>query len=1311
MTRKTGIKFLTAIFLTAFLIWTAAAVIIPRVLDLDSYKPRILSLLEKSLQRQVTYETASFSRQLIPAFVIKGLTIKEKTGGTNLLTVDRLTFRLALLPLIHKEVRLGGIVLDRPLLTLARNQAGVLSISDLFSGEPSAYDLQVSDIQVKNGSIHFTDHLRGGEVILTSLEKLDLQVNGLTRGGTTGFKLSTLLQAQGERAEISLAGKVEIPPREVPFMDAKLEGAFSVKNLDAGRYWPYYGRFLPFERIQGRLDIEGGVFKGNLHEFATKGSLSLRDLRLNYPAVFREPLTPRQIVLGYDLEVTAKKISAKSLDLKIDGLQVKGNGDFADIHGTDPRLTVQVSSAPFRLEEIRNYIPYGIIPRGTADFIEQHIKGGIFRLNEGRLDGRISQIAHMDQGSNYNALLIRASVDNGVMTFGPQVPLLSAIKGGLEFRGKDFNLSGLTGKFGESPFSLDGKIADYPLVTPASYPFTLSMIPSAAEVAWLLRQEKPGQMVFNGPSLLLLSGAGTAADFRLNGSWDLSRADYRFAQLLHKPSGLANRISFNGGLGATEARLTELHYILPSLDVTANATYRYAAKVPLSVAVATNQFDVTALTVFPALAAYQPLGRLQAAVTAAGNPAAFDSFQLQGGVTLAEFSLRPAAQLPPLSHLNGTINLSAAGAETNQLTGKLGTSDFIAKVSLSGFAQPLVKLDVSFLALQLSDLGYRSPGEEPVLENLAAKVSLQDGQLTIASLTGQVKRTSFALQGELLDFTKPKITLRASFPFLRAEDLLLFSGLQPASGSPGKPGTIALKLQVAADAGTVREIPFTRLTAELSSQGNQLGIQAVSLGILGGSVSANGRIELDSAGGPAYQAEYRLDQVDAGQFLQAVGGEQSVTGKLSATGAVSVRGSSPAELRKSIALSAKLHLQDGVINSPVVPGEKIPYSKVDTDLEFSKGVLTVQNLNAGIFGGTVSGSGTAELDSAGGPRYEAEYRLDQLDAGQFLQAVSGEQYVTGQLTAAGAVTMQGSSPAELKKSVRVTGKIELTSGKLFIAAAAGAEQGRVVPFKAVQGRFSFESRQLTARSVRIDIFDGIVFADGSADFTIPHEPGYQASFHIESIDAARLDEALGFQSDFSGRLEMEGELAARGGNPDALRKSVQGAFEIHFKKGVINKFGFVSKIFSILNVSQLFALRLPDMVSTGMPYDSINGSFIAKNGIFSTSDLALDSPSINLTVVGKSDTVRKEIDLLCAVQPLQTLSMIVSRIPVIGWLLTGGNKSFLVTYYEAKGSWNDPMVTGRNMATLPGGVYNVFKRVYNLPENMITNTGSVFLGN
>jgi uncharacterized protein YhdP len=130
-----------------------------------------------------------------------------------------------------------------------------------------------------------------------------------------------------------------------------------------------------------------------------------------------------------------------------------------------------------------------------------------------------------------------------------------------------------------------------------------------------------------------------------------------------------------------------------------------------------------------------------------------------------------------------------------------------------------------------------------------------------------------------------------------------------------------------------------------------------------------------------------------------------------------------------------------------------------------------------------------------------------------------------------------------------------------------------------------------------------------------------------------------------------------------------------------------------------------------MPYNAIDGKFSLADGISSTSDLSINSSSLNMKIVGSSDMVRKEIDLTVAVQPLQTVGKIVGRIPVIGWILTGGDRRFLVTYYKAKGNWHDPKVSSTNISTLPEGVYNIFKRTFMLPEKMITDTNKVILGN
>jgi len=71
---------------------------------------------------------------------------------------------------------------------------------------------------------------------------------------------------------------------------------------------------------------------------------------------------------------------------------------------------------------------------------------------------------------------------------------------------------------------------------------------------------------------------------------------------------------------------------------------------------------------------------------------------------------------------------------------------------------------------------------------------------------------------------------------------------------------------------------------------------------------------------------------------------------------------------------------------------------------------------------------------------------------------------------------------------------------------------------------------------------------------------------------------------------------------------------------------------------------------------------------------------------------------------------VVNRIPVVGWLLTGKDKSFLTAYFEAKGKWSDPKVSAIPAKSLAKGALNVFRRVFELPMRLFTDTGEVILG-
>jgi len=96
--------------------------------------------------------------------------------------------------------------------------------------------------------------------------------------------------------------------------------------------------------------------------------------------------------------------------------------------------------------------PMVLFPRTLLILLNRKSRGANYRLDEGRLHGRISQIATWEKGENYNVLYIRGRAEEGLLQYAPKVPSFNGISGTLELKGKDFILHSMTGKFGDAPF-------------------------------------------------------------------------------------------------------------------------------------------------------------------------------------------------------------------------------------------------------------------------------------------------------------------------------------------------------------------------------------------------------------------------------------------------------------------------------------------------------------------------------------------------------------------------------------------------------------------------------------------------------------------------------------------------------------------------------------------------------------------------------------------------------------------------------------------------------------------------------------------
>ncbi|HIJ96395.1 MAG TPA: AsmA family protein [Desulfuromonadales bacterium] len=1052
---------------------TALALFLPYLLDVNSYREEILAALKKSLNRPVSFSSGSFAWHFGPSFDFYNVSVLEPDGTQKFLSAKKITVQLALLPLLEKQIELKSLHIDGAGIALSRYADGRLNIDDLLKPEGESSQINFKKIHIINSTFMWRD-LAGqkGEVTATATNVF-LTADHLSRGKKGRIKLSAdILPLSGATSHVSLSGSVRLPTADKPIGATELICDAELKQIEIGRVWHYVGRFIPFANPGGRITWATS-FKGTLSEFTATGKIGFSGISVYWPTVFHATLAPRTLQLEYSLKLNDRLIDISTVDARTDGFRIKGTFQMFDYRTADPRIVAKASTpGTFRYEEIRNFIPYGIIEKDASDYVENKIKSGIFKLDTGILDGRISQIAHMEIGQNYNVLTIRGPVEKAVLSYGSKAPTFNNLKGTIELMGKNFNLIGMSGSFGTSPFTLDGSITEYNTHNQSSYPVRMDITPQAPEVAWLAKMVGLTKLEYANSSILKLNGSGHHSAYRLNGEWDLKQAAYAVPSIIRKPTGRTNSLTFSSIIGKDETKLTALSYFLQPFSLSGNAIFNYAAEPYLGFNLQTNRFLMNeTLPILPVWQHFHPVGTAQASMKGSGNPSDFSSMTYNGSVSLANFSVSPGAKLQHLSGMNGTITLRGTSMETSRISARYGSSPVTFSAAIKNLHDPETDIQLSSPQFYLRDINLTSKRPDASIKRLNAAGSVKNGSYNFKSISGLFNESNFSISGAYQGGQTPSASLAVTSTKMDLDDVLNLSSPKSATGEAASASTdIKLKLNVAA--GTYGNLPFKALKAVAQRDNSTIYLQSLAADVVGGKLTATGRIA---------QAQ-----------------EQ-------------------------------------------------------------------------------------------GNRYDVT--------------------------------------------------LDLTGG-----------------------------------------------------------------------DAEKLFTILEVSREVTGNVTIHGNLTARGNNLIEVKKSALGNIRLQMSKGKLRKFSMLSKVFSILNVSQLLKFQLPDMVSNGMPYNSIIGSFAVKDGTIASQDLFISSDAINISVIGSADIVKEELNLTLGVQPLQTVDKIINRIPIIGWILTGKDKDLLTAYFEAKGTWAHPQVSAIPAKSLGKGVLNIFRRVFELPVRLFTDTGEVILG-
>jgi len=183
-------------------------------------------------------------------------------------------------------------------------------------------------------------------------------------------------------------------------------------------------------------------------------------------------------------------------------------------------------------------------------------------------------------------------------------------------------------------------------------------------------------------------------------------------------------------------------------------------------------------------------------------------------------------------------------------------------------------------------------------------------------------------------------------------------------------------------------------------------------------------------------------------------------------------------------------------------------------------------------------------------------------------------------------------------------------------------------------------------------------------------------------------------------LTMEALLFVKGRDKEELVSSLTGSINVMIEEGVLKKSHVFIKVMDFLSLRRIFVKRPPGLSKEGLYFESIGGNIDLEKGIAQTEGITMLSPVFNAVVKGEANLCTEKVNAELGIQPLVTVDALVSKLPIVGYLLTGDKEALYVDYFRVDGSLSDPDVRYIPLKSLGNGAVGFFKRLFLSPKRL-----------
>jgi hypothetical protein len=187
------------------------------------------------------------------------------------------------------------------------------------------------------------------------------------------------------------------------------------------------------------------------------------------------------------------------------------------------------------------------------------------------------------------------------------------------------------------------------------------------------------------------------------------------------------------------------------------------------------------------------------------------------------------------------------------------------------------------------------------------------------------------------------------------------------------------------------------------------------------------------------------------------------------------------------------------------------------------------------------------------------------------------------------------------------------------------------------------------------------------------------------------------RADITGKFQMKADLKAQG-KFGAIAKSLNGSFSFSAKNGEIFRSRSIAKTLSLVNETEDFRGKLPDLDKTVISYHVLSAKGTIKENMVDVEEGILDASRFGILVHGQFDIETSTVDFNVLVTPVNNVQRFIGKIPVLGPILGGSLVSIPV---KIKGNVRDPQVTFLSPSAVGDAFLGIIKRTIKLPVTII----------